>query len=357
MIPAMDASAAVAPARTDLDADLLSLIQNEFPLTAQPYAEFAKKLGVPEELIIERIAAAREAGTIRQISAIFDTRHLGYKSSLVAAKVPVERQDEAAAIFSAHPGVSHNYLREHDFNIWFTVAVAPDSQIGLAKTIELLGQLAGVESIRPLPTLKLHKIGVDLDVKGDRDPAAKKARKAPEQPAPAASTLTDRDRDAIRALQIDLPATSRPFLELAERFGFDEHDLLERANQFVSTGQMRRYAAVLAHRKAGFVFNGMGVWVVPNERIGEVGALMGSYAGVSHCYERPTYPDWPYNLFSMTHGRTKDDCEAVLRSIADETGLDDYIVLYSTKEYKKIRVSYFTPEIYAWEAVHAALLD
>jgi len=94
------------------DADLLSLIQNEFPLTAQPYAEFAKKLGVPEELIIERIAAAREAGTIRQISAIFDTRHLGYKSSLVAAKVPVERQDEAAAIFSAHPGVSHNYLRE-----------------------------------------------------------------------------------------------------------------------------------------------------------------------------------------------------------------------------------------------------
>jgi DNA-binding Lrp family transcriptional regulator len=113
---------------------------------------------------------------------------------------------------------------------------------------------------------------------------------------------------------------------------------------------------VLAHRKAGFTFNGMGVWKVPEERISEVGALMGSYAGVSHCYQRPTYPDWPYNLFSMTHGRTKDECEAVLRSISEEAGISEYIVLYSTKEYKKVRVSYFTPEIYAWEAIHAPLL-
>ena len=83
---------------------------------------------------------------------------------------------------------------------------------------------------------------------------------------------------------------------------------------------------------------------------------MGGYRGVSHCYQRPTYPDWPYNLFSMTHGRTKAECEDVLTSISRETGLDEYIVLYSTKEYKKVRVSYFTPEIYAWEDVHAQLL-
>ncbi len=338
-----------------IDDELLSLIQNEFPLVARPYAAFAERLGVDEATVVARIRANRENGKIRQISAIFDTRALGYTSSLVAAKVDPAREDEAAAVFSAHPGVSHNYLREHDFNIWFTVAVPPDSEIGLEQTISLLGDLAGVESIRPLPTLKLHKIGVDLDVKGDRAANAKKARTRPELPTPAAETLTDRDRDAIRALQIDLPATPRPFLELAERFGFDEAELLERGAAFMKTGQMRRFAAVLAHRKAGFVFNGMGVWNVPEERISEVGSIMGSYAGVSHCYQRPTYPDWPYNLFSMTHGRTKAECEDVLSAISAETGLTDYIVLYSIKEYKKVRVSYFTPEIYAWEAAHAPL--
>jgi DNA-binding Lrp family transcriptional regulator len=345
-------AAAPAPAAEHpVDAELLDLIQNEFPLVARPYEVFAEKLGTTEDIVIERIAAQRAAGTIRQVSAIFDTRALGFSSSLVAAKVPVERQDRAAAIFSAHPGVSHNYLRDHDMNIWFTVAVPPDSRIGLDRTIELLGQLADVEVIRPLPTLKLHKIGVDLDVKGGRAPNAKKARVAPALPTPAPETLTESDKDAIRALQVDLPASQRPFLELAERFGFDEEELIERGVQFRATGQMRRYAAVLAHRKAGFTFNGMG-----EERVDEVGRIMGSYRGVSHCYQRPTYPDWPYNLFSMTHGRTKAECEDVLTSISRETGLDDYIVLYSTKEYKKVRVSYFTPEIYAWEDVHAELL-
>ena len=338
----------------EIDAPLLDLIQNEFPLEARPYGAFAAKLGVDESLVIERIAALRADGKIRQISAIFDTRHLGYTSSLVAAKSGGDA-DEKAAIFSAHPGVSHNYLRDHEYDIWFTVAVPPDSELGLEKTIELLGQLAGVEAIRPLPTLKLHKIGVDLDVKGGRAPNARKARVKPELPAPSPAELTERDKDAIRALQIDLPAVQRPFLQLAEQFGFDEQELIDRGNQFIKTGQMRRYAAVLAHRKAGFTYNGMGVWAVPAERIEEVGALMGSYAGVSHCYQRPTYPDWPYNLFSMTHGRTKEECEAVLRSISEETGLTEYIVLYSTKEYKKVRVSYFTPEIYAWEAAHAML--
>ncbi|MCZ4496537.1 MAG: AsnC-type helix-turn-helix domain protein [Thermoleophilia bacterium] len=177
--------------------------------------------------------------------------------------------------------------------------------------------------------------------------------------APAAESLTDRDKDAIRALQIDLPAVARPFLELAEQYGFDEAELLERGHAFLTTGQMRRFAAVLAHRKAGFVYNGMGVWKVPVERLDEIGQIMAGFRGVSHCYERPTYPGWPYNIFSMTHGREKADCENVLEAIAKEIGVtkDDYIVLYSTKEYKKTRVSYFTPEMYAWEDVHAPLLS
>jgi DNA-binding Lrp family transcriptional regulator len=353
----MDSSPATAAHA--IDADLLDLIQNEFPLVARPYAEFAERLGVEEGVVIERIAALREDGKIRQVSAIFDTRRLGYRSMLAAAKVVGDQDaiDRAAAVFSGHPGVTHNYLREHDLNLWFTLAVPPDSKIGLERSIDLLGELANVDTIRHMPSTRFFKIGVDLDVKGDRAPDAKQVRREPELPAPAPETLTDRDKDAIRALQLDLPASARPFLELAEQFGFDEQELIEHGHQFLRTGQMRRYAAVLAHRKAGFTFNGMGVWVCPEDRMDEIGQLMASYRGVSHCYQRPTYPDWPYNLFSMTHGRTKQECEDVLAAISKETGLDEYIVLYSTKEYKKTRVSYFTPEMYAWEDVHAQLLS
>ena len=133
-------------------------------------------------------------------------------------------------------------------------------------------------------------------------------------------------------------------------------ELLEQGHAFLETGQMRRFAAVLAHRKAGFVQNGMGVWVVPEEQMDEMGQAMAAFRGVSHCYQRPTYPDWPYNLFSMTHGRDRRECEAVLEAISSETGLTDYTVLYSTREYKKTRVSYFTDELAQWENAHAGLV-
>jgi siroheme decarboxylase len=259
-------------------------------------------------------------------------------------------------VFSAHPGVSHNYLREHEFNLWFTLAVPPNSILGLEPTVELLGQLAGVDEIRPMPALRFFKVGVDLDVKGGRDPAEKVERRRPEKPAPPPEAITQREIEAIRALQLDLPVEPEPFAEAAARHGFTVPELLDQGREFLRTGQMRRFAAVLAHRKAGFVQNGMGVWRVPEDEIDEVGRYVASFRGVSHCYQRPTYPNWPYNLFSMTHGRTKDECEAVLAAISRETGLTDFRVLYSTKEYKKTRVSYFTPEAEAWEEAHAPLL-
>jgi DNA-binding Lrp family transcriptional regulator len=340
----------------DLDAQLLDRIQTELPLVERPYGALAEAIGSDEETVLERVAALREQKVIRQISAIFDSRRLGYRGMLVAARTPAERQDVAAAVFSTHPGVSHNYLREHDLNLWFTLTVSPRSQLGLDRTVELLGELAEVEVIRPMPALRFFKIGVDLDVKGDRDPAAKLVKARPVRKAPPPEALSDRDLDAIRALQRDLPAEPEPFGELAAQAGFETAaELLALGHSFIETGQMRRYAAVLAHRNAGFVQNGMGVWRVPEERLDECGQIMAAFRGVSHCYQRPTYPDWPYNLFSMTHGRTKAECEAVLAAVGAETGLDDFSVLYSTKEYKKTRVSYFTPEEAEWERAHAAL--
>jgi len=340
----------------DRDRLLLDELQNDLPLVLHPFAALGERIDMPEGDVLERVSRLRAEGVIRQISAIFDTRRLGYESQLVAVRSQPGRAEETAAVFSAHPGVTHNYRREHDFDIWFTIAVPPNSALGMERTVDLLGQLAEVEAIRPLPALRFFKIGVDLDVRGGRDPAAKKARREPTAPAPDPHALGEREIDAIRALQTDLPAVPAPLAAVAEPYGFTAGELLAIGTQMLATGQARRFAAVLNHRTAGFVQNGMGVWIVAEDRVAEAGHAMAAFRGVSHCYERPVYPDWPYRLFSMTHGRDKAECEAVLAAIAAETGLDEYAVLYSTREYKKTRLRYFTPELEEWEAAHSSLV-
>ncbi|RAV06353.1 AsnC family transcriptional regulator [Paenibacillus sp. YN15] len=332
------------------DAAILNILQEGIDLVERPFQAIGERAGLTEEEVMARIAELKN-GTIRQISAIFDTRTLGYSSSLVAARIAPERLDEAAAIINRHPGVTHNYKRNHSFNLWFTLAVPPNSRLGLEETTRILGEQAGVEAIRMLPTLKLFKIGVNLDMSGKQDLTKTKA--APqyreEDRSQASRVVTEQDIRMIRELQKDLPIVPRPFDQWAANAGVTVQELLEGARAFVEKKQMRRYSAVLNHRKAGYTANGMGVWVVPPERTDEVGYRMAEFKAVSHCYLRPVYEDWPYNIFTMVHGRSVDECESILQAIEDETGIRERITLYSTKEYKKTRVSYFTPEMDAWE--------
>lgn len=334
-----------------LDKEILDAVQKDIPLVAQPYKVIADQLGVSEEEVLERLRNMK-GNVIRQMSAIFDTKALGYQSSLVAAKIAPDKLDEMAVnVFNAHPGITHNYKRNHDFNLWFTIAVPPNSKLGLERTVEILGELGQCDSIRMLPTLKLFKIGVQLDVKKELEANAKaKPTYSDEMRQEAMKVpLTENDIKVILELQKDLPFVSRPFDEWAQNIGMTTDELLAHAEKLVETGKMRRFSAVLNHRKAGFRANGMGVWNVPDEQADEIGLKMGSFRAVSHCYLRPRYPDWKYNIFTMVHGRDMEECESILQAIEDETGITDRITLYSTKEYKKTRVSYFTPEIYQWE--------
>ena len=118
---------------------------------------------------------------------------------------------------------------------------------------------------------------------------------------------------------------------------------------------LRRVAAILFHRRAGFSANGMGVWRVPEDRVLELGPRMAAFRGISHCYERPTYPDWPYQLFTMAHGRSKEECDAILDAVEAEVGcVQQRATLYSSTEFKKIRLLYFTDDFRRWEAEHGA---
>ena len=158
----------------------------------------------------------------------------------------------------------------------------------------------------------------------------------------------------IRALQGPMQVVDRPYDAAAAEVGMSTDELLDHLRAMQERKILRRVAAILYHRRAGFSANGMGVWKVPEAEIAETGARMAAVRGISHCYQRPTYADWPYSVFTMAHGRSKEECDAILDSIADEHGLhgDDRATLYSSTEYKKIRLHYFTDDYARWEAEH-----
>jgi len=329
----------------DMDRRLLNRMQEDFPLVAQPYAALGQALGIPEEDVLARIARLRQERIVRQISAIFDTRALGYHSTLVAMQFSPDRLDAAAALISAHPGVSHNYERKHRYNLWFTLAVPPWQDVEEAAV--RLGERAGALVTRVLPTLRLFKIGVRLDVAGDRAPEAQEQNRvyaAADVEKGSAVPLSPRDVAFIRELQKDLPHMPQPFDGYAHTLGVSLDELFLWCAGMTECGKMRRFSAVLRHQNAGFVSNAMGVWKVPPERLGEVGPVMASFASVSHCYQRPVYPDFPYNVYTMVHGRTREECVRTLDAIAARTGVEERQYLWSSREFKKERVLYFLEE-------------
>jgi DNA-binding Lrp family transcriptional regulator len=339
----------------EVDKRLMNLLQSSFPIDPEPFALLASEAELELDDVLARTQRLLDGRIIREITPIFDTRALGYESMLVAAKVDSENPQRAAQIVNSHPGVSHNYLRTHDFNLWFTIATPPDSELGLAGTLEVLMRETGAESMRELPTLTLFKINMNLEMeKGTDALAAAAVEAAPPRELDAQPYDAD-DIALIKALQGPMAAVERPYDEAAAELGIETDELLSRLRDLSDRKILRRVAAILYHRRAGFSANGMGVWKVPDEQIMEVGARMASFRGVSHCYQRPTYDDWPYSVFTMAHGRSKEECDAVLDAIAEECGMgpDDRSTLYSSTEYKKIRLHYFTDDYAAWEAEHS----
>lgn len=347
-----------SPTLSDLDAKLLNRIQSSIPLTPTPFADLAHELKIDETTCIERLHDLRHVRKyIRQISPIFDTHALRYQSSLVAAKVDPEKIEHAAQVINAHPGVSHNYQRDHAFNLWYTIVVSPDSKLGLEKTVQRLHELSSAGSTRILPTLKLYKIGVKLNMSPGSSPSNKGAVKSnhftqADREAADHTPLTQLDRQLIRALQKDLSLVSRPFDAMAHEVGCTVDDLLAACQRYLDHKQMRRFSAVLRHRQAGFGANAMGVWQCPEDRLDEVGEKCAAFDEVSHCYHRPAYDDLPYTIYTMVHGKTPEDALNVLKRLQEVTGIENYSALWSTKEFKKVRVQYFTDAEAVWEAAN-----
>jgi DNA-binding Lrp family transcriptional regulator len=317
---------------------LLDRIQRSFPLVSEPYRVLSEGLGITEEEVRGRIGLMKEKRLLRQISAIFNTGALGYRSSLVAMAVPESHLDEAASVINQYLGVSHNYARQDAYSMWYTIAVPPGRS--LDDTVGALSKAAGGWPTLILPAIKKYKLAVVLDVLEDGE-SGEGHQDLPRVDASDVFRPTDENIRRVRCIQEDLPLVEKPFGLWAAQLEMSEEALLDLVESWVGGGIMRRFAAVLNHREVGFEANGMVVWKSPLDRIDECGRTLAAFPEVSHLYYRPSHPEWPYNLYAMVHGRKREDCEKTVARLGDAIHLHDYRILFSTREFKKIRLKLF----------------
>jgi DNA-binding Lrp family transcriptional regulator len=327
---------------------LLDRVQKDIPLAPDPFEVIARDVGLPARSVIDALARLKEQGVIRNIAGIFDASLLGYTASLVAFSVPQGSLETAADLVSSHPGVSHNYQRDHDYNLWFTLAVEGEAM--LEKTVRHLARRGGAGDYLILPNERLFKLGVRFAL-GDGDDAVV-AEKVNDHEEQQTFPLKEPERAAVKLLQRDLPLVSDPFAALVEgRPGLLTRDsLLDMGNALKKRGVLRRYAAVLRHRKAGFTANAMTVWKPrTEEHLVRAAKLFAAEVAVSHLYARTVHPGrWEYPLFAMVHARSEDELGQIVSRFSDEAEIADYLVLRSLREFKKQRVAYYSDDFENW---------
>jgi DNA-binding Lrp family transcriptional regulator len=323
----------------NVDKTLLNIIQAEFPLSREPFSALGFRLGLTSNEIIRRIDRLKAAGIIRLIGPVLNPKKLGYQTTLVAAKVPVEQMDKAGQIISRHPMVSHCYQRDHDFNLWFTLAIPITEDV--EDEVRKLGNRIKSETILNLPAMKTFKIGAYFGPTGGNISAPDMTSHS-NRSSDTDFELAATDRAVINELQHDLPLSEKPFDLISAKIPMDTDKFLSHCRTLLQRGIMRRFSASVNHNKLGFTANAMVCWKVTSDMVDTAGKKIATFPEVSHCYERQTSPLWPYNLFAMTHAHNNENCRAVTDKICSETGLNtnEMLLLFSSKEIKKTRVRY-----------------
>ena len=313
---------------------ILALLQTEFPVVARPFDALAERLSTEPEDLLACVRRLAEGGVIRRIGPVFDSRRLGYTSTLAAARVPAERLAEVAECVSRLPGVTHNYERRGDYNLWFTLTARSEKEI--ARTLNTLGEETGIV-FHSLPALAMYKIravfGADEATSG-----------FPPRKESAPTELDDKQKQLVRALQDDVEIKAEPFASVAKRVGRPVEEVLSQIRAWIKTGLVRRFGAVLAHRRVGYRANGMAVFRLPAGRADEAGRALAERPEITHCYRRPPLPDFPYTLYAMIHGQSEEAVRSLADRLAKELNAPDHALLFSTTEFKKSYLRYFESE-------------
>jgi len=335
-----------------LDRHILTAIQADLPLAERPFDALAGRMDLGPEALLARVRRMAEGGLIRRIGPVFDSRRLGYRSTLVAARVPPEALEETAERINRLPGVTHNYERRRPYNLWFTLTAG--SEEALEAALAGLRAETGVAEMHSLPALARYKIRATFDLAGMRGgpsgpPRTEETpRGTRHSPSPIEGEggmkqpLSDAQKALVRAVQDGLPIEAEPFAPAAEAVGWTVPAIIEQMRAWLQKGVVRRFGAVVGHREAGVRANAMAVFRVDAARIDAAGRALASHAEVTHCYRRPPLPDFPYALYAMVHGASEESVRLQVEEMAGHIRADDWDALFTVREFKKTSMRYFT---------------
>ncbi len=328
-------------ALSELEFHLLNDWQRDLPLSERPYAAMAEKLDRTEAEVIAGLGDLMARGHVSRIGAVFRPHVLGW-STLAAVSVAESRIESVAQSIDAYAEVNHNYEREHAYNLWFVVTAPTEARVA-----EVLAGIHRQTGCKPLDLPMLADYHIDLGFDLARGAQTSRPHLSPaDRPQTAASLrrqLEPSDYALAAALEGGLTLVHRPYAELAAKAGMSEVEARRRLERLVALGIIRRLGVVVRHRELGYTANAMVVWDVPDERVEELGRMLGAQPGVTLCYRRPrVLPEWPYNLFSMVHGRNRQAVLAEIERLRAELGLQDIPChpLFSLRRFKQCGARY-----------------
>jgi len=311
---------------TKFQKQLCNALQEGLPICSRPFDDLAKFLNTDERKVLQGIKELKKVGVIRRICALINYRALGKTSTLVAAHIPQENLQEVTEAVNFLRGVSHNYLRSHYYNLWFTLQAESAEQIGL--TLSNLSGRLGI-NFYSLPVKRAFKLDVRFDTEGQL-----LSQDVEQPPKGEIVELDENQKRILSKLQDELDLTGEPFDFLCSEV-LEKEEVLRVITELIDKGVIRRIAAVLDHRKLGFVANVLFACEVPRDKIVEAGKRLARFGIVSHCYERKTFGDWPYNLFAMMHGRSMGEIQHVINKFVEAEKIDSFELLPTAAELKK----------------------
>ncbi len=312
---------------TKLQRQLCNELQKGLSVRLRPFDDLARFLGSDEETILRQIAQLKKDGLIRRISALINHRALGKTSTLAAVSVPQENLQEVTQAVNSLEGVSHNYLRKHHYNLWFTLQGWSAEEIAL--TLSNLSGHFGID-FHSLPVTHVFKLDVRFDAEG-QSPLIEESVDIPKSEK---VQLSESEKRILSKLQQNLQVTAKPFETLSGE-GFGAKEVSQIIQALIDKGVIRRIAAVIDHRKLGFVHNILFVSEATEGRVVEAGGRLARFRMVSHCYERKTFEGWPYNLFAMMHAKSMGDIQRVIDKFVEAEGIESFELLPTVEELKK----------------------
>lgn len=319
----------------DLETRLLDEFQRDFPICPTPFTKLAHQLGISEQKLLGALEALSESGKISRVGPVFAPRRVGV-STLAAMAVPPHALETVAQAINRFPEVNHNYEREHAYNLWFVVTAASDCH--LQETLSAIEHAAGYPAIN-LPMEEAFYIDLGFGLKTQASQMSKPRLSClQDPPLSAPETMTPLDRRLLAALQQGLPLQTRPFAFIAQQIGDSESNVVNRIQDWIERGIIKRFGIIVRHHELGFTANAMLVHDIPDETVQAIGRNLAGDPAVTLCYRRRRHPSaWHFNLFCMIHGQERSVVLQQIETLRAQHGLQNFphAVLFSRARFKQ----------------------